>query len=187
MKPNSGSKKILIILALIAVILCLPYYVVFSDIKSKNEKISDLEHEFSLSSQKQEYASSLQEEVRFAQPSIELLNTSIIPTDGNVGFIENLEKMGRDEGLEVSIESLTEEERKEFASSTVNILNVQVKTKGSWDGTYHFLKQVESLPFKLTVTNFAIQGTVDTLVADKKTAPVRFWQSSFEIRVLKYK
>jgi Tfp pilus assembly protein PilO len=187
MKTTTISIKILIGLITIAALLCLPYYIVFSDIKSKNQNISVLKYELSTASQKQAYASSLQEAVRTVQPKIDLLNNSIIPSEGNVGFIEILEKTARGNGLEIVIDSLTEEDKKEFSSSTVNILSVRLRTTGSWEGTYRFLKAIEVLPFKLVLSNFATRTVSRTSPEENKPTSTGLWQSSFEVHTLKYK
>ena len=183
------SKRILVITSLFVAGFCLLSYIVFFDIKHKNERVSLLEHEMSFQSKKRDYMISMERMVQNADSDITLINNSIIPSDGDVRFIESLETMAHDNGLDITIDSLTFEDSRLLASSSVTALKVKAKTKGHWLGAYTFLSQIESLPFKVKIDKFALINAKDEtdISANKTGAPKSAWQSTFEIRVLKYK
>lgn len=183
------SKKILIILGLFVVGFFLLSYIVFFDIKHKNERISAMEHELSFQSKKQEYMTSMERVIQNSDSDITRINDSIIPSDGDVRFIESLESIARGGGLSIDIESLTFEDSRLLASSSMTILKVKAKTKGKWLGTYKFLTQIESLPFKVKIDKFALANVKEETDIDAKKTDTAssIWQSTFELKVLKYK
>lgn len=188
MKNKILSKKILILPLLLIVALVVLIYFALSDIKARNEHTSELLSEFSSQSSQQQYVLSLQKTVQNADSDIARLNNSIIPSDGDVTFIENLEAAARTDGLAIDINSLGFDDT--LASSTsITVFKIDAKTSGPWLGTYTFLAQMESLPFKIKINNFSFLSTLDTISTNgkisSKALPV--WQSSFEILVLKYK
>ena len=182
------SKKILIILGLCVIGLCLLIYILFLDIKGKNERISVIEHELSFQSNKQEYMVSMERVIQKADSDITRVNNSIIPSDGDVRFIESLETIAHDNGLSIDIDSLTFEDSRALASSSMTTLKVKAKTEGGWSGTYRFLFLIESLPIKVKIDKFTLNNIKDeaNLSADKVSSRSA-WQSAFEMRVLKYK
>src|SRR3989344_2860976 len=185
MQAKQVSKKILILLSILALAVLVSYYFVYTDIKRKNENISKLSQDLEYQIKRRQYIVSLQRTLQSTDSDITRINNSIVPVDGDVEFIEDLERMARENGLFIGIDSLIFEESPLFASSTINILKIKAKTSGSWPSTYRFLAQIESLPFKVKVNNFGLGSSVqDTGSASK---PTNSWQSTFEIHVLKYK
>ena len=164
-------------------------YYIFHDIKNKNESISNLQNELTIKTQNQKYMIEAERIIKNSKSDITFVNNSIIATDGDVSFIEDLEALGRSEGLSVSIDSLIYEDDPSLASSTVTTLKIKAKTSGSWSGNYRFLEEIESLPFKVKVNSFNLVSVSEIGGPDSKqpTPQTLGWQGTFEIQVLKYK
>lgn len=183
------NKKILIVLGLVIIALCVFYFVFFMKIKSKNEHISLLEQDLSLQNKKQDYVFVMRKMVQNADTQIRQINDSIIQQDGEVHFIETLESLARESGITISIDSISVENDPAFADSEITSLKVKAKTEGSWSGTYVFLTQLESMPYKIKIDNFGLVSLKEDVPLDQKrpTLARTNWQVSFQIHVLKYK
>lgn len=188
MKDNKHLKKILVLPVLLVLVMMGVIIFVFLSIKNKNEHISDLRNDLAFQVTKQQNMISMDQLVEKARPEISLIDNSIIAKDGDVAFIEDLEEIAKSSGLSIDIESLSFEENPVASSSSMTTLKVKANTKGSWLGTYKFLAQVEALPFRVKINNFAfINSSDETVFNKKKIANPLGWQSKFEISVLKYK
>ena len=189
MKQLQLSKKILIVPGIFIIGFCILYYFVFVDIKNRNERISLLEHELKRETTKSEYITSLEHILVNADSDIARINNSIIPNDGDVEFIENLEKMARENNLLIEINSLVFENNSAFASTSLTLLKINAQTKGDWLGSYTFLNQIESLPIKVKIKRFDFTNSILETNSDitKSIKSNSVWQSTFEIFLLKYK
>ena len=169
--------------------ICIFYYFLYNDIKDKNQNISMLENGLSSQVNKQQLTNSMQSILKNSDADIAKVNSSMVASDGDVAFIENLESIAQNNNLKVGIESLVFQDDPSLGSSTLTFFNVRGKIIGGWTGTYLFLSQLESLPFKIKINRFAFTNSSDTGSVDgKKTGTTgNSWESVFEISVLKYK
>ncbi|MFZ2621500.1 MAG: hypothetical protein WAX85_02925 [Minisyncoccia bacterium] len=188
MKTKNTSKNTIIAVTILVVGVFASYYFLFVDIKNRNEHISNIEQDLAHQNENSQYVSSLLETFQNADSDITKINNSIVSSDGDVAFIESLEKMAHDDSLSTTIDSLNFEEIPSFPGSKVVVFRIRVKAKGSWSGIYKFLAQIESLPFKIKIINFGLTGPLINTESVKNTSDSgRIWQSIFEINVLKYK
>ncbi len=160
------------------------------NIKRTNEHIFVLEHTMDLQSKKQNYLLAMQKMVQETDAQVLQINNSIVASDGDVHFIESIESIAKNNGIGITIDSLTLEDDPVFQGSNIVSLKIKAKTQGSWAGNYAFLTQVESLPFKIKIDTFGLVKTSDTsatLDPKQKGNTPSEWQTSFQIHVLKYK
>ena len=183
------SKKKLIVPGVFVLILCVLFYIVFKEIKDKNENISKLRDELLFQTKKQDYMISMQKTIQNANSDISTINNSIVPNDGDVKFIEDLEKMAKDNKLSIDISSLTIEDSSLLTKNSLTILRIKANIKGGWSGTYVFLAEIEALPFKVKIDKFSLNNVKNEDSPEAKVPAVSTgeWQSSIEMRVLKYK
>ena len=99
MNSANSLKKILAVNALLILFFCIAYYILFSNIKSKNEEASRLKGEFSAQVKNQEQSVFAERMIQNADTEISSVSGSIIQSDGDVDFIENLEKEAKNNGL----------------------------------------------------------------------------------------
>ncbi|MDQ5949207.1 MAG: hypothetical protein QG589_333 [Patescibacteria group bacterium] len=183
----STLKKILILSVIISVGFCGIYYVMFVFIKDKNEEVATLQHQLTDQTRLQGYMSSIGKTITVSSSDIDYLNHSIISQDGDVSFIEDLEKMGHSHDLDISINSLSLDEDAVLTSKGMVSLKIKLRTIGTWVNSYMFLSQLESLPTIIRFDSFAISRSSDGGDSKKKTPANTLWQATYEIRVLKYK
>ena len=121
----------------------------------------------------------MQNMVKNTDSDITLINNSIIQENEDIKFIEDIERIARNNGVEIKIDSLSFKDNISIKSSGLTMLNARVTIDGSWAGIYSFLFELESSPFKIKIDKFAsVHGDIE--LSDK-------WQGVFEIGVLKYK
>jgi Tfp pilus assembly protein PilO len=183
----SALKKILILVTLISVGFCGIYYVMFAFIKNKNEEVATLQHQLTDQTRLQGYMASIGKTITVSSSDIEYLNNSIVSQDGDVSFIEDLEKMGHSHDLDISINSLSLDEDTVLVSKGLVALKIKLRTVGTWANSYMFLSQLESLPTIIRFDSYAISRSSDGGDPKKKTPGSTLWQATYEIRVLKYK
>ncbi len=174
---NNGSlKKMLGLAGLCAVLLFAAYYSMFSDIKRRNEHASALGDELAVETRNEQYMLSVERELTSSGADIARVNGSIIPADADVTFIDNFESLARSGGLSIEIKSLALKTDNQLLASSTKALDIVAQTKGSWSGTYSFLVQMESLPYKIKINKFSVLKLDNGI-----------WQSDFDITALKYK
>ena len=193
MNKGKLNKKIVITLGVACVLsLFVVQYLLLIDIKNKNEKFDFIKNELSDQTEKRNHIDSMQKMLQDSNSDISLLNGSIVQSDGDVKFIESLESMAQKNGLEIKMDSLSVEEDKTLSKGGLVFLKIKASVKGGWSGMYSFLTQLESMPFKIRIDNFFLSsglaespdGAPD---GAKAVSAGRAWQSSIDMRVLKYK
>lgn len=188
MKEKRPYKKILILLIVIVLALFTSFYFVYEDIKARNEHIGQLNQEIASQYKRNNYLLNLQKTLQNTDSDIVRINNSIIPSDGDIKFIEDLEKTAKAYGLSLSINSLVFEDGQGFSSSNIHVFKVRAETNGPWSSTYKFLAQLESMPLKVKVNNFSLSGSVQNSSPESKSSKVSsVWRSVFDISILKYK
>ncbi len=183
--PRTSYKKFVILLAIITLGIFVSYYFVYKDIKQKNEHISALSQEITVQSSRQQYLATTEKLIENLNTDIDKMNHSIISKDGDVAFIESLEKIAKDNNISIDIDTIDVSDEPSTPASGITILHLKAKTKGEWKGMYTFLSQLESLPYKVKITQFILTNVSKSATDTEKASTS--WQSSFDIRVLKYK
>ena len=186
MKKNKQFKGIIIILSLIIFVLFGAYYFLYLEIKQKNENIAILQSNLSMQDNKQEYVLSTQRILQNMKLDIDNINSSIVSKEGDVGFIEGLESLARENNIKITIDSLLFEDQAAFNPAAVTSLRVKAKIEGDWSGVYTFLSELESLPYKVKMDKVSIENG-DAEADLSVVTPSTGWQGFFELHVLKYK
>ncbi len=180
--------KIIVFLSLSSLFLFGVMYFAYSDIRSKNERISTIEQELLFQNNQYDYLLSMRKLVENLEPKISKIDNSIISKNGDVNFIENLEKLARDHNLKIEIDSLTLASDPKEASSPVTTLKIRAKVEGSWKDSYLFISEIESISFKIKINKLSLVGTEQTLSSSGKPSALNNkWQTTLDINVLKYK
>jgi len=178
--------KIILLLIICTLSLFGVIYFVYFEIKEKNEKIMNVEQDISTQNSKHDYLVSAQKLIEDIEPDIAKIGDSIVSSNGDVAFIENLEFIARSYDLSIQIDSLTIEDDLKNESNPISTLKIKAKINGSWTNTYVFLSELESLPFKLKINKFNLISSGEVSNVDKTSSNID-WQALVEISVLKYK
>ncbi|MCX6702052.1 MAG: hypothetical protein NTX96_02560 [Candidatus Zambryskibacteria bacterium] len=183
------SKITLVVLTIVIIVIFMMCYFVYKDIKYKNQNHHIILSDLSFQNNKQDYLISTQKTMDDLAPDIKLINSSIISKEGDVGFIENLESIAKENSLSIEIDSLIFDNGLKPTSSSTDVLKIKAKTEGSWSNSYTFLARLESLPFKIKIDKFSLTSIPVGIVSGTNENYVSSgnWQSVFEIDVLKSK
>jgi Tfp pilus assembly protein PilO len=183
----SSLKIILGFLILAVVLLFGVYFLLFQNIKYQNTTASELQNEIDLGTKQNQYATSLKQSLQDSDSDISKVNNSILPIDGDVGFIEQLENLATNEGLSVSIDSLSAEDIPNVDSDDLTSLLIKVNAQGSWTKMMDFLSKLETLPNVSRMEEFDLANSSDNPQGFPVAGNTQSWQVTFQIRVLQYK
>jgi len=103
MYNHKKYKIILMILLLLMVVVSLVCYFVYLNIKTKNQGHHTILHDLSLQDERINYLASIQKSIDDISTEISLVDRSIVSKNGDIKFIENLEKIAREYGLSIEI------------------------------------------------------------------------------------
>lgn len=190
MKTKSSLKKILFMFVLPLIPILWLYYIGFNNIKLKSQNISEMQYNLSNITRQSQYMNTVAFDVANSGSFIARIDNMIIAKDDDVSFIEKIETTAKNSGLGIKIDSLSVEDipsqNKDNTSSNLTTLKVKITTNGSWQKTYNFLTELESLPFIVHIDKFALNNSSDTAIGQLKTGPQN-WSAVIEMHVLKYK
>lgn len=98
--------------------------------------------------------------------------------DEVVDFLESLEALGRNAGLELEVSSVGLAEEDEGGNRPYDILSVDITSEGSWAQNFRYLSVLENLPLKFQITRAVIE---------KRDDRGSLWRGSFALGAVKLK
>ncbi len=113
---------------------------------------------------------------------IKKVQNTVVASDGVVNFIEQLEKIARNNGITIKNNSISEDADSKLSTSTT-FLKIRSETSGSWVGTYKFIYELESLPYKVSINTFNLSTEG---ISEDSVSGTGNWNAVFEIKLLKY-
>ena len=175
---NTQFKKNVVFLSVMFFILGFGIYFLFFNILDKNKNTSYLMGQINLQTNRKENIASLNKLIAENDSQLTKLSNSIVEKGGEVGFIENLEKLAHDNGLTVEISSLSVVDS---ANHQMENLTIKGQAVGNWLDSYKFLRKLESMQYKIKLDKF------DLNLFSGLGKKLPDWQSNFQIEVLEYK
>lgn len=115
-----------------------------------------------------------------------------VSQDGVVEFLNLLHLLGTENNLVSKVVSVGVEPAS-VSPELLERIRTNVEVYGTWSDVYHFATLLELLPFKVSISRFAIEKFTDSnrpgLVQAPKNISVdlRRWRGSFDLTVLKIK
>ena len=193
MKNFSNTQKILVITIVLAMVSLGLYGFLFWQVRSENQEASQLLGEAEQDVEKEKTLRAAKISLEKNKQFIEKIDTYFVPKDGVVGFIQELETIGKQTGVSLTIGGVTAESDQRTKDDFKETLRIRLETSGSWEKTFYFLSVLESLPYRAQVEQIALSlyGASDKLLFGTETKRVRgkdeVWKGVFEITVLKLK
>lgn len=183
MKNNKVLLSTIVFLVFVVLVLATAQYFLFQEIKNKIEAASSLENIVATQSDTIEYINSTKQNLLDIEGDRKKIANYIIPSDGEVALLGDLEDLAKFNNLLVSVESLSLENKENLKNMGLTNLVVQIKTQGKWSSIYKFLSQIESLPLEVTVEKVYLINKGNSL-----NGPFgeNVWEGIFDIKVLKY-
>ncbi len=105
------------------------------------------------------------------------LKAFIVTESSIVEVIEKLESLGTRTGVSVNISSLSADD-----TGVLGRVRGRVETRGTWSSVLTYMNAIESLPYKISISNISLKRDPST---EKGKVPT--WGMTFSIELLKIK
>ncbi len=182
------TKSIFVTTVVIAVALIALNYLLFTIVKTTNERTAGLSEEVLLYEKRQNELSG-RGGMADINVLIEKVNSYFIGKDDVVKFIENIEREAREGGVGLAIRSVETETfgskdgEKTVVDKTKETMRLKLEATGTWRNTTRFITFLEHLPYKVTVVEIGLSKTTEI----EKGSKLPIWRARIELTVPKHK
>jgi len=194
MKDISHTKKIFFGALTFSIVSLGLYGLLFWEIRTKGQEISSLRVEADTDVKKDGTLRAAKASLVKNKELIERMDSYFISRDGVVAFIEELEKLGKDTGVLLSIGSVSAENDSKMKDDFKETLRIRLEASGPWANLFYFLSILESLPYRAQVDQMTVSllGASDKLSFGSELGPrlqgkEEIWKGTFELTILKLK
>lgn len=150
----SRSKINLILLSFSALVLLMLGVWGVHIIRTKNENTSILLSEVNQVADNELRTKSIEQVRESASAEIALFEQSVLTDVGIASAIEKIETAGR--LLNVSTDIVSVDKASTDANKNPQELDVVLESIGSWSNNFHFLRAIETLPYKTSLKNVSL-------------------------------
>lgn len=179
----SHTTKILIGVSVLALAVLGANYMLFSEIRQKNERTSGFSVDIELELKKEQRLRAMKQLVRDTEEKRAQLNQYFIDGESAiVDFLERIESLGDEVGAPVTIDSVSPQETEDDVA--YEHLRITLSTQGAWRDVFHLFSLIESLPYSIEVEK-ADFSRRDKIGGENASSPQ--WQASFVFNVAKLK
>jgi len=185
MATEHNIKRLFVIMSISTLIVFLVYSFFFLHIRAKNRTLSVFINEVDLILQKETRLRSIQTLIKDIKLDMVQLDTYFVRQDA-VDFIETIEELAAFSGTELEITSVSIDDIKDTESTVGELLRLNLEAAGVWQDIFHLLTLIESLPFKVTVTQANLEHVFTRQQEDEET-PLSSWKGSFGVTAVKLK
>ena len=179
MKNNNFNGAVIILGAVMGALFGASYFL-YSSMGSKGQHIFELSQQSAQNVQYQQQIKNLIASLNTLAPQINAVDSYLVPADGEVLFIEQIESAAKADNLDVEINSVQIQKSKDLTAKGLEYLSLKVTTNGTWSGTYRFSKAITNMPYRIFIDQADI-----ALVPDQGTTTATMWQGIYDIHVLK--
>mgnify|MGYP002636448553 CR=1 FL=1 len=182
MELSKKTKKIVIFLLILNLLLGGVWWLISKKIDNNITKISDLEIELDHQLIREKQLNSAKRITLDTSVERNQLDQYFISPDGIVSFIKEIENLASIASVSIEIKSVGVKEYfiKEKESDVLELLNIDLDTVGNWAGNFYFLNLLESMPNELFIDKLSF-NTSDGEDGFKN------WNGKINIKVLKLK
>lgn len=174
---NNIFKKLIShsILLVIVITLNIGFYLV---IKSKLSDVQNRIRESRVTSEENAALNKLASSIDAVKSDIERLNSRLVAKDGEVLFLENIERLARSQGNTITVNDAKYEEIE--GQKQIQYLRIALVVDGSWSSTYSFIKLLESMPYKIEIDSVFLNY-------DTQAKSSGVWNTAISLRTIKEK
>ena len=181
------TKQFLIFSIILATASVVSYIIFFNLVKGKNEDVSLITNEIDIAIQKEIKLKSVKDLIKDTENDRKKLDTYFVADDKIVNFIEDVEKIGSDIGVDVEVVSVSISDSKSQVPAHSKIseqLNLDFKVEGMWSDVFQFLAIMEKLPFKIDISKTSLEVVYSDTARKISSGK---WKGFFSITVIKTK
>lgn len=146
----SQAIKFFIVSVLLSVVFVAGYYVLDNQIKKKNREAVVILSEIASVLLVDQQLRDVQNLIRDTEGDRERLDNYIVGNESIVDFLEVIEGLEQYTEAEISIKTIGENDTGEFES--IEQLELNLTAEGSWGAVYHFFVLLESLPYRINIS-----------------------------------
>lgn len=173
------NKKIFILI-LLTLLFIAGYVLFFMELLEKNIAFEKIRLEIESEDVREGKLRLLGRDLSDTAENRAMVKTAFIKKDGEVEYVENLEKIAKSLGVVMTINSL---EIKEAETNGVEKLSMRIAVGGTWGGVYKFLALLQNLPESVEFSRFVLSRNESVSAKDK----AQDWLMSADFDVLKLK
>jgi hypothetical protein len=176
MKTILGYKKT-IILSILCLAVLGGYIFLLDLLHSNNRRVSEILSEIASEDEREAALRLIGKNLYDTQKEREVLEGLFVPQEGVVVYIETVERLGREAGVSVEIETLDLEK-----TSTEMLENISLRlvATGNYSSVRKFLSLMQELPL-------ASEWLRASITSDLEASVSGTWSLSLETRTLKFK
>ncbi len=188
MKNPTSVKKIFITILILNIVVIAIYAGMFFLVKIKNEHISSMLNDADRELKKDEFLLKTKLILNENADSISKLDSYFVQRDQAPKFIENIEDLARNLGVDLNVAYVSVEDETRNKDDFKELLNMRVEVVGSWGRVMSFVSSIENLPYRVLIKNVVIvsEKTQEDLFFENSSGPSS-WKGNVEFSVLKIK
>ncbi len=189
MKNKFTAKKIFLLALIFSVCVIVMYSLLFVTIIRKNTALASLAENVKSQMAEKNTLTSLKEKVEATEASREKIKNYFIQKDAVVPFLNSIQALGEDNGLDLKIGDVTLEDAPMW-EDVFESVKMKIEVVGDWSDVRRFVSLIDLLPFKVIIDQVNLEKVVaeGSSNGGKKVALADLgWKGIMEIRVLKFK
>jgi Tfp pilus assembly protein PilO len=178
-----STKKILLLLILINIVLIGLNYLLFSKIERRNQEISKLTQEQEVYSKKTNLLKLTDTGKDDINAAVQQINSYFLTKDDVVPFIEKVETEARAHAISLIINSVGDQ----TTQGKKETISFRLAAEGSWNDIMYFIFYLEHLPYQISLGDVSLSSDGPAIPSkeDKIKSPV--WKAQIGLTVLKNK
>lgn len=188
MKKIKPIKKIFFSILALNFIVAIVYAGMFLMVKIKNEHISSMLNDADRELKRDEFLLKTKLILNENSESISKLDEYFVKRDEVPKFIENIENLARNIGVDLNVAYVSVEAETRNKDDFKELLKMRVEVIGSWDSVMTFVSALENLPFRVLIQSVAVTSdkSQEELFFENSSSPSS-WKGNIEFSVLKIK
>ncbi|MBL7045136.1 MAG: hypothetical protein ISR98_00855 [Parcubacteria group bacterium] len=175
------TKQIFMFMTILTIAVIISYSFFFYNIKEKNKMISLMTNETDAAIQREVKLRSVKDLIKDTQENRLKLDTYFVVDDKIVNFIEEIEELSRDVGVDTEVVSVNVDEGK--ANNISELLKLDLNIEGKWEDVFQFITLIEKMSFKISVSQASLQVIYD----NESKISSGIWKGFLSINVVKLK
>ena len=151
------TKKNLIIMTLLNLLLLACYGTLFFSIRSMNLKVHEIAAKIETLREREEKESAIESIVSNTEKERNELDKYIFSKNNLVPFIEYIEKLANESDVGITLKSV--DLALPMATSTSGTFKIEAEVTGAWNEVFRFTALLGSIPYKVEFTDFIVETT----------------------------
>ncbi len=194
MNTDTKAKKVFFISLAASILIVGAYWYTFVKILRENIQVAALSSSIQALTKQRDVLASLSDRVKSTEDDRSKIDGYFIPRDGVVVFLNKLQSLADENGLDMAVNSVAIEDSP-LSPDIFEVVDVSFTGIGEWSNVYRFVSLINLMPLKIFVDGVDLEWSSDSaasangLVFSKKkgSATHPLWKAVVDLRVMKLK